>query len=132
MNVLPDTSIWIETLRRTRNNGASRLHMEELLRQKAVLMCGPVLAEILAGTAKERREQVWLSLGSLPWAELDHEAWRQVGELANNLSQRGRKVALTDLTIGVAAARAGAAIWTRDPDFERVQEGLPELELYQP
>jgi predicted nucleic acid-binding protein len=104
--------------------------LEEHLEQESVVVCGPVLAELLAGTPPERRDDLWLALGSLPWAELDHAGWRRAGEVANDLRRTGRSVPLTDVVIAVACMRAGASLWTRDRDFEAIGAVLPELEVY--
>jgi predicted nucleic acid-binding protein len=90
---------------------------------------GPELAELLAGAPPDRRQDLFLALGSLPWAELDHAAWRQVGEVANDLRRSGASVPLTDVVIAVASTRARARLWTRDRDFERIRRALPTLEL---
>ena len=128
MRVVPDTSIWIEFFRRGSDQSADEL--DRLLREDSVLLCGPILAELLAGAPDEHRTELWLALGSLPWIDLDHAGWREAGELAHALRRRGHSVPLLDLIIAVACARAEAVLWTRDRDFERVTEVLPGLELY--
>jgi predicted nucleic acid-binding protein len=128
VKLLPDTSIWVEYLRGTDPGATSELDVQ--LDRESVLVCGPVVAELLAGTATEHREDLWLVLGSLPWADLDRPAWRQVGEVASDLRRRGSAVPLTDVEIAVAAARSGAELWTRDRDFERIAQVLPSLELH--
>lgn len=128
MRVLPDTSIWVDYLRRGASGSAGEL--DRLLETDSVLVCGPVLAELLAGTPAEQRDELWLALGSLPWADLDHTAWREVGELANDLHCTGTPVALTDLAIAIACVRAEATLWTRDRDFERVKDVLHGLQLH--
>lgn len=127
MTVLPDTSIWVDYLRSGTAGRASAL--DGLLAQESVVVCGPVLAELLAGTPAERRDELWHALEALPWAELDRAAWRQVGEVAHDLRAAGVSVPLTDLAIAVAALSAGASVWTRDKDFDRLRSALPELEL---
>jgi predicted nucleic acid-binding protein len=130
VSVLPDTSIWVDYLRSGTAGAAGAL--DDLLAQEAALVCGPVLAELLAGTPDERTDQLWHALEALPWAELDRAAWRRVGELAHALRAAGTSVPLTDLAIAVAAVSAGASVWTHDTDFERVRSVLPELELVEP
>lgn len=127
MNVLPDTSIWVDYLRRGPAGPAGEL--DGLLQRDSVLVCGPVLAELLAGAAPERRDDLWLALGSLAWAELDHAAWRQVGEVAGDLRRAGIPVPLTDLVIAVACVKSEATLWTRDRDVERIRTALPALEV---
>ena len=127
MKLLVDTSIWVDYLR----GGDARLGdaLDRYLDGESVLMCGPVIAEVLAGTDPEQREETWLALGSLPWAELNQLAWRQVGEVAYDLRRRGVSLPLTDVVISVAALDADAEVWTRDTDFARIREALPALRL---
>ncbi|HET8527392.1 MAG TPA: PIN domain-containing protein [Gaiellaceae bacterium] len=129
MTVLPDTSVWVDYLQRGAEGPARAL--DRLLAEEAVLVCGPVLAELLAGTVDEDREELWHALGALPWAELDHEGWRRVGELAHELRQAGLTLPLTDIEIAVACAASGAALWSRDDDFQQLHPYLPSLELYE-
>lgn len=129
MTVLPDTSVWVDYLNAGMDGPAAEL--DRLLADEAVVVCGPVLAELVAGTAAEDREELWHTVAALPWAELDREAWRTVGELAFALRRSGLTVPLTDIEIAVASAAAGAALWTRDDDFHRLHSHLPSLELYE-
>jgi len=130
VNLLPDTSIWIDYLRG--RDEATVAELDRYLERESVFTCGPVMAELLAGTAPDRRDDLWLAIGSLPWAEVDQPAWRSIGEIANELRRAGGSIPLTDVTIAVAAARAEAALWTTDRDFDRIQAVLPALELHRP
>lgn len=130
MSVLPDTSIWVDYLR-SGTSGPSAV-LDDLLGREAAVVCGPVLAELLAGTPPERQDELWHALEALPWAELDRAGWRRIGEVAHELRSRGVSVPLTDLAIAVAAVSADASVWTRDEDFERIRAALPELELVDP
>jgi predicted nucleic acid-binding protein len=93
-------------------------------------VCGPVVAELLAGTKDDHRNELWLALSSLSWAELDPPAWRDVGDVFARLRAQGEVVPLSDVMIAVAGARAGAAVWTTNRDFGRIAESYPPLELY--
>ncbi|MBA3866747.1 MAG: PIN domain-containing protein [Solirubrobacterales bacterium] len=128
--VLPDTSVWVEFSRRGARGRASGLG--PLLDAGGVVTCGPVAAELLAGAEGEVSERLWETLSSLPWAELDPAAWREVGRVAAHLRGDGQTLPLTDLLIAVAAARGGHALWSFDSDFERIGASLAELELYEP
>lgn len=127
MKLVVDTSVWIDYLRG--RDAALVDRLDAYLDRESVLMCGPVIAELLAGTDPDDREELWLALGSLPWADLDRPAWRRVGEVAGDLRRRGTSVPLTDVAIAVAAEMAEAELWSRDGDFERIREVLPELTL---
>lgn len=128
--VLPDTSVWVDFARRGARGRA--VDMRALLDSGEVATCGPVAAELLAGAEGEVAERLWETLSSLPWAQLDPAAWREVGVTARRLRRSGRTLPLTDLAIAVAAARAGHALWGFDSDFERIRDALDSLELYEP
>lgn len=124
---LADTSVWVEFLR-DGSDGRARA-LDGLLESEAVLTCGPVAAELLAGAKGKDRDSLWKLLQALPWAELDRDAWRAVGETAAELRSRGSSVPLTDIEIAVAAARAGSTIWSADRDFVRLAEVIEGLEV---
>ncbi len=125
--VLADTSIWVAYLR----SGAPTIarELDALLDRREVLVCGPVIAELIAGARPPDRATLVRSFGGLPWAELDRRAWQSVGLLAGELRDRGQVLPLTDLEIAVAAHLSGAALWTADHHFERLASLLTGLEL---
>lgn len=123
--VLPDTSVWVDYLRLGEAGPAAEL--DDLLAGGRVVVCGPVAAELLAGVATERRTELWRLLAGLPWADPPRAGWREVGDLAGALRRAGASVPLTDVQIAVAAISAGARLWSRDADFERIAEFAPEL-----
>ncbi len=128
MNILPDTSIWVDYL-----NGSDVSLVDGLdgyLDGESVLVCGPIMAELLVGTMPEDRDELWLAVGSLPWIDLDQVAWREIGELGHALRRLGASVPLLDVAIAVAALRAEAELWTRDADFVRIQRAAPDLVLH--
>jgi predicted nucleic acid-binding protein len=126
--VLPDTSVWIPYFRSATGSEGDRL--EVLIGEGEVAICGPVLAELLGGADDTQRSWIVDTAGSLPWADLDRAAWREVGLVAYRLRQVGQTLPLTDLTIAVAAARSGCGLWSLDSDFERIAPALDGLELY--
>ncbi len=129
MTVLADTSIWVDFLRGGDLDVGSVL--DGLLAAEEVVMCGPVAAELFAGTAV-RAPELWSLLAGLRWVELGRAEWRQVGEASSALRRRGATVPLTDLVIAVAALAADASLWSRDSDFDRVGEVLPTLARFTP
>ena len=126
MSVLPDTSVWIDYFR-----GAepAATQLSRFLAEEPPSICGPILAELVAGTPAARREDVWLALASLPFVELGRHSWTRAGELAHELRRRDRSVPLLDVLIAVAAMQADTPLWTRDSEFERIAEVAPELAL---
>ncbi|HYZ03132.1 MAG TPA: PIN domain-containing protein [Candidatus Binatia bacterium] len=129
MTVLTDTSIWVDFLKLgQRGPGAA---LSGLLRDRDVLMCGQVAAELLAGTDPDHRDQLWTLLSGLPWVALRPHAWRRVGEVAGDLRGRGAAVPLTDVQIAVLVAEHSASLWTRDRHFDAIAElplGLTRFE----
>ncbi|MDA8071544.1 MAG: PIN domain-containing protein [Actinomycetota bacterium] len=130
MSVLADTSVWVEYLRAGKGSSSARL--DDLLAAGEVLVCGPVVAELLAGAKPPDRGRLWLLLTGLPWADLGLVQWQGVGETAARLRERGETVALTDVEIAVAAVDSAARLWTRDSDFERLRGVLPALQFFDP
>jgi predicted nucleic acid-binding protein len=126
VSVLPDTSVWIDYFRGTEPTATQ---LGRLLTDEPPSICGPILAELVAGTPATQREDVWMALASLPFVELGRDAWTLAGELAHELRRRGTSVPLLDVLIAVAAVRAKTSLWTSDHDFERIAEVMPELEL---
>jgi predicted nucleic acid-binding protein len=106
--------------------------MRDLLDTGNVATCGPVVAELLAGTNGVVAERMWEMLSSLRWAELDAAGWRQVGLTAQQLRIAGTVLPLTDLTIAVASVRARYHLWSFDGDFDRIAPTLEGFELYDP
>ncbi len=130
MNVVADTSIWVDYLRRGTKGPAKEL--DSLLEANAVVVCGPVLGELLAGTPAAQRDRLWSAMSALPWADLQREDWRTVGQIAAILRAKGKSLPLTDIMIAVACVGASASLWSNDADFERISSVLPALELFQP
>lgn len=130
MTVLADTSVWVEYLRRGRGSGAARL--DDLLVAGEVVVCGPVVAELLAGAKSPERARLWPLLTGLSWADLGAVQWQSVGEAAARLRERGETVALTDIEIAVAAVDSSSRLWTIDADFKRVRAVLPALQFFDP
>lgn len=125
--ILPDTSVWVDYLRRGDRGRAATLR--EHLSAHRVVVCGPVLGELLAGARAGAREQLLRTIGALPLAALDRGAWVAIGGAARELRSAGEPLPLTEIAIGVAASRAGATLWTFDRDFERVAAVVEGLEL---
>lgn len=108
MRLLPDTSIWVEYLRG--RNAETVAELDRALERESVFVCGPVIAELVAGTAPHQQDDLWLAIGSLPWASIDQAAWRRLGEIAGELHRTGVSIPLTDLAIAVAAVGVEAAV----------------------
>ncbi len=125
---LADTSVWVSYLRHGRKHRWGAI-LDELLSRGELLICGPVVAELLAGTSERDREGLAESLRGLDWAELDRRAWGRAGTLAARFRAAGATVPLTDVFIAAAALAADSELLTADSDFARVAEHEPSLSL---
>jgi tRNA(fMet)-specific endonuclease VapC len=129
LTVLVDTSVWIDFYRGREPNAGE---LARLIAEGEVSVCGPIVAELIAGSPKDRRTDLETALAGLPSAELDFAAWRLAGEVAHELRRRGRVAPLLDIAIAVAAVRDRSPLWTLDQDFARIAEALPALRLHHP
>lgn len=119
--------MWVEYLRHGASGPAAEL--DALIDGREVVTCGPVVAEILAGTSGADRERVANVLRALPWIELTRPLWLRAGALAAELRAGGGAVPLTDVEIAVTAISGKATLWTADSDFQRIVALEPELSL---
>jgi predicted nucleic acid-binding protein len=130
VGVLIDSSVWVDYLKLgERGPGAA---VRTLLLRGDVIACGPVVAELLAGTPPARRAELSMLMNGLPWADLGRDAWRRVGEVIGDLLRVGLRVPLTDAAIAVAAVDSGARLWSRDAHFDRIGEHLTDLRRFDP
>jgi len=97
-----------------------------------VVVCGQVVAELLAGTPPSGRAELWMLMTGLSWLELRHDGWRRVGEPEGDLLGRGHRIPLTAVAIAVTAVDGRASLWSRDTRFALVAELLPELHRFEP
>lgn len=130
MSVLVDSSVWVDFLKLGESGPGAGVAM--LLRRREVVTCGPVVAELLAGTPPAGRGELWTLMNGLPWADLHRDGWRRVGDVVGDLLRLGFRVPLTDAAIALAAIASGARLWTRDAHFDRIGEHLTELRRFDP
>ncbi|HLI43492.1 MAG TPA: type II toxin-antitoxin system VapB family antitoxin [Acidimicrobiales bacterium] len=101
--------------------------LDDLLVAGEVLVCGPVVAEVLAGAKSADRGRLWLLLTGSRWADLGPVQLQSAAETAARLRERGETVARSDIEIAIAAVGSSARLWTRDSDFQRIRVVLPAL-----
>jgi predicted nucleic acid-binding protein len=130
VTVLADTSIWVDFLKVGARGPAADL--ATLLRDRQVVLCGQVVAELLAGTQPQQRDGLWTLLSGLPWLELRARGWRRVGELAGDARRSGFTLPLTDVQIAVMALENEAQLWSRDAHFAQIGTLVSGLIRFQP
>jgi predicted nucleic acid-binding protein len=127
LTILADTSVWIEYLR-TRQSPFTD-HFHRLIQSGGVVICGPVLAELVAGGTSDPHAEL---LARLPFAEIGRSEWAEIGRVVRLLRASGSPTGWPDVAIAVAADSAGVPVWTLDRDFGRIRGVLPALQLYEP
>jgi predicted nucleic acid-binding protein len=130
MTVLADTSVWVDFLKVGTKGPAAEL--ATLLRDRQVVLCGQVVAELLAGTQPQQRDGLWTLLSGLPWLELRARGWRRVGELAGDARRSGFTLPHIDVQIAVMALENEAELWSRDAHFARIATLVSGLLRFQP
>ena len=123
---LVDTSAWVEFDRGSQSDVDLRL--QQLVRAGDVVVCDPVLMEVLAGARDETRasdlRRLLTSFGWLttePVADFEGAAKVYRACRRKGVTPRG----LTDCLIATMALRSGLPVLTADADFRRIAEVVP-------
>ena len=115
MNVLVDTSIWVNHFR------SSDPHLEGLLDNTEVICHPLIIGELACGNLKNRKEIITL-LSALPMApEVEHDETIEFIEL-NNLMGRG--IGFIDVLLLASSRLAELPIWTKDKRLKEAAQGL--------
>lgn len=115
MNVLVDTSIWVNHFR------SSNPHLEGLLDNTEVVCHSLVIGELACGNLKNRKEILTL-LGALPMApEVDHEEALEFIEL-NKLM--GKVIGFIDVMLLASSRLSAFPIWTEDSKLKEAAQTL--------
>lgn len=137
MSVLVDTPIWSLALRRRRGSLApeqeSLLHgWESLVRDKRILMIGPVRQEVLSGVRDPRQ---YRRLRSLLRAFVDDplttDDFEAAAACSNRCRSRGIAGSAVDFLLCAVALQRRAAIFTIDASFRSYATCLA-IRLHQP
>ena len=110
MQVLIDTSSWVETLRQDGRQDI-RERVRELVLDGAAVMCDMVLLELWNGARGGRERQDLARLeGVLTVLPTSEEVWTLAREVARRTRETGRTIPATDILIAACAAAADAAM----------------------
>ena len=115
MQVLVDTSVWIDHLHR------SEPKLVGLLRETLVVTHPAVLGELACGVIPKRQEllTLWLSLPRL--ADVSFE---EALALLENRMLWGRGLGWTDIQLLASTLVSGTMLWTRDRLLRRTADQL--------
>lgn len=119
MNVLVDTSVWSEALRRARPDANPIAEeLSSLVRERRVVMMGPVRQELLSGLRDQRRfDELRTHLRAFPDLLLRAADYEDAAEAHNLCRAKGIQGSNTDFLICAAASRRRLSIFTTDQDF---------------
>jgi predicted nucleic acid-binding protein len=115
MQVLADTSVWIDHLHR------SEPELVALLRETLVVMHPAILGELACGTIPGRQEllSLWLSL-----PRVGNVSFEEALALLENRMLWGRGLGLTDIQLLASALVSRTMLWTRDHLLRQIADQL--------
>ena len=115
MNVLVDTSIWVNHFR------SSNSHLHDLLDNTEVVCHPLVIGELACGNLKKRKEILAL-LAALPMApEVDHEEALEFIEI-NKLMGKG--IGFIDVMLLASSRLSALPVWTNDSKLKEAAQKL--------
>ena len=126
MNVIVDTSIWSEALRRKSPNLKITETLSELIQEHRVIFLGPIRQELLSGISNIKsftnlRDKIIF----FPDKEIITEDYVLAAEYNNLCRKKGIQGSHIDFLICACSIRLNAAIFTSDHDFKNYQKVLP-------
>jgi predicted nucleic acid-binding protein len=115
MQVLVDTSVWIDHLHR------SEPELVALLRETLVVIHPAVLGELACGTILNRQEllSLWLSL-----PRVANVSFEEALALLENRMLWGRGLGWTDIQLLASALVSQTMLWTRDRLLRQIADQL--------
>jgi len=117
--IAADTSTWVAYLQGEAGEDVRLL--DETLQNRHVVMVPVVLTELF-GDPKLPANVAKL-LGEIPQMEIETGFWERAGVLRANALAKRRKARLGDALIAQSCLDRGAALVTRDKDFEVFAQG---------
>lgn len=137
MSVVVDTSVWSLALRRRPGQlgpDESRIVAEwaELIRQRQVLLLGPIRQEVLSGVRDEMAfARLRSALRAFPDEPLSAEDYENAAWCGNLCRSKGVAGSPVDFLLCSVALRRDVAIFTTDGDFPIYARHLP-IRLHSP
>ncbi|HUT32593.1 MAG TPA: PIN domain-containing protein [Planctomycetota bacterium] len=137
MSVVVDTSVWSLALRRKREHlsaveSRTVAAWAELIRQRQVMLLGPIRQELLTGIRDERAfARLRSALRAFPDAPLAAEDYEHAAWCGNLCRRKGVAGSAVDFLLCSVALRREAAIFTTDGDFHLYADHLP-IRLHRP
>ena len=113
----------------TRPSLLASQQVSRLIDEGAVVLCGPVVAELLQGLPlKQERELLLERLSPFPYVEVTRETWQKAGMLGCQLRERGLTVPLSDALVAALVQQYDLQLFTLDSHFD----SIPRLARFKP
>jgi predicted nucleic acid-binding protein len=123
--ILADTSIIIDWLR------LPSLLTRRIIGSHDPAICGVSLTELLVGIRTEpERTRLGHQLAVFGCVRIEEPVWEIAGRTGAALEAKGARIPFPDMLIVATAIHHNLPLWTRDKHFARVQDGAPELVLF--
>ncbi len=120
MNVIVDTSVWIDAFQKKHTNTADQLI--DFLDRELVFLVAPIYLELLSGASNQDQLKLKRLLNALPIIYPTQKTWDTAIQWTQIAKQKGYRFGVIDLIIGVLAYENLACIWSLDKDFMHMQK----------
>jgi len=127
MRVLVDTSVWSQSLRRSKKVDSDVVReFRSLILEHRVDIIGPIRQEILSGLRDDNQfGKLQNHLAAFPDIPLKADDYVTAAKFFNMCRVKGVQGSNTDFLICAVAVRRQLAIYTTDKDFTRFAKHLP-------
>jgi predicted nucleic acid-binding protein len=133
MNVIIDTNIWSQALRKQPTSHPNIVdQLTSLLETNLGVILGPIRQELLTGfKEREQFEKLKSDLRQFPDFPIYSEDYELAAEFHSQCVQKGIQCSTVDILICAVAIHHEMEIFTLDKDFVHFQQVLP-IKLYHP
>jgi predicted nucleic acid-binding protein len=132
MQILVDTCIWSQALRRSDQNIHHARELQGIISDNRACIIGPIRQEILSGVRiKKQFQSLCEHLAAFPDLSIKTIDYESAAEFSNLLRSKGVQGSPVDFLICAVAHRYSLQIYTLDNDFKHFSKFLP-IKLYIP
>ena len=126
MNVIVDTAIWSEALRRKDPNTEITNSLTELIQEHRVIFLGPIRQELLSGISDQPKFKILRDkLSFFPDKAIITDDYILAAEYSNLCRKKGIQGSHIDFLICACSTRMKATIFTTDKDFLNYKKIIP-------
>ncbi len=130
MQVLIDTCVWSQALRRTDVSNDHAQELRDIILDNRACIIGPIRQEILSGIrVKKHFQSLREHLSAFPDLLIKTVDYESAAEFSNLSRSRGIQGSTIDFLICAVASRYSLLMYTLDEDFKHFSKYLP-IKLY--